>query len=49
MRPGQSLERYLAFRAPKGTGKPLTFAIRDLWLGGTSFDLAFPFEAYPGQ
>jgi hypothetical protein len=49
VRPGQTLERYLAFRAPEETGKPMMFSVEDLWLGGTSFDLMFPFEAYPGK
>ena len=49
VRPGQTLERYLAFRAPKEMGKPFMLSIQDLWFGGTSFDLMFPFEAYPGK
>jgi hypothetical protein len=49
VRPGQELERYLTFHAPEEADKPLMLAIEDLWLGGTSFDLRFPFEAYPGK
>jgi hypothetical protein len=49
VRPGQTLERYLTFRAPEESGKPMVFVIEDLWLGGTSFELTFPFEAYPGK
>jgi hypothetical protein len=49
VRPGQSLERYLVFRAPEQTGKQLTLSIEDLWLGSTSHTLTFGFEAFPGK
>lgn len=42
-------ERLLVFPAPEETGKELTLAIDDLWLGSASFDLRFPFEVYPGK
>lgn len=49
VRPGQALERYLVFRAPKETTKQLVLAVDDLWLGSKSFDLKFTFEAFPGK
>ena len=49
IRPGQSIERYLVFRAPEEPTKKVMLVIDDLWLGSTSFTLEFPFEAFPGK
>lgn len=49
VRAGQDLERYLVFRAPREAAKTAILAIDDLWLGPTSFDLKFVFEAFPGK
>ena len=47
---GGALERYLVFPAPaKPPKKQLELQLDDLWLGASSFDLRFPFEAYPGK
>jgi hypothetical protein len=46
--PGQTIERYLAFRAPE-EAKLVTLELDDLWLGSKSFTLHFPFEAFPGK
>jgi hypothetical protein len=46
---GGTLERYLVFPAPaEPPKKQLVLQLDDLWLGPSSFDLRFPFEAYPG-
>jgi hypothetical protein len=46
---GGTLERYLVFPAPQEhPRKELALQLDDLWLGPSSFDLRFPFEAYPG-
>jgi hypothetical protein len=46
---GGTLERYLVFPAPEDAPKKqLVLQLDDLWLGPTSVDLRFPFEAYPG-
>jgi len=48
VRPGETLERYLVFPAPEEAPKVMTLTLDELWLGSTSFDLRFGFEAYPG-
>jgi len=45
---GGTLERYLVFRSPKEARKEILLRLDDLWLGSSSFDLVFPFEAFPG-
>ena len=50
IRPGQSLERYLVFRAPAEPAKEqFGLTIDDLWLDAKSFDLKFVFESFPGK
>lgn len=49
VRPAQSLERFLAFRAPAEKVKVLTLTLDELWLGAESFNLRFDFEAFPVQ
>lgn len=49
VRPGRELERYLVFASPAEAGKRFSLAIEDLWLGSTSHDLTFDFEAFPGK
>lgn len=48
LRPGESLERFLVFPSPE-EAKPLTLTLEEIWLGAESFDLQFPFEAFPGR
>lgn len=49
VRPGQSLERYLVFRSPETSKKPIVLELDDLWLDTKSFDLHFVFEAFAGK
>ena len=50
IRPGQTLERYLVFRAPQEPAKEqFALTIDDLWLDAKSFDLTFIFESFPGK
>lgn len=49
VRAGESLERLLVFAAPEESKKEMTLALDDLWIGPTSFDARFAFEAYPGK
>lgn len=49
VRPGGTLERYLVFKAPPEPAKLYHLVIEDLWLGSTSHDLRFGFEAFPGK
>jgi len=49
IRPGQSLERYLVFPAPKDAIKQIALELDDLWLDTKSFGIYFGFEAFPGK
>ncbi len=49
VRPGQSLERYLVFRSPGETIKPMVLELNDLWLDTKSFRVDFVFEPFPGK
>jgi hypothetical protein len=50
VRPGQTLERYLVFRAPAEPAKEqFALTLEDLWLDAKSFDLTFVFESFPGK
>lgn len=49
IRSGQTLERYLVFRAPEEAAKRIAITIDDLWLDTKSFDLHFVFETFPGK
>ena len=49
LRPGQEIERYLAFRSPKELASRFVLEIADLWLDAKAFDLYFTFEAFPGK
>jgi len=49
VRPGQSLERYLVFRAPAVAPKQLVLELDDLWLGSTSLTPHFTLEPFPAK
>jgi len=49
IRAGQTLERYLVFRAPEGAITQIVLELDDLWLDTKSFGLNFVFETFPGK
>lgn len=49
VRAGETLERLLVFATPEQMKREVGLALDDLWAGSTSYDLRFPFEAYPGK
>jgi hypothetical protein len=47
--PGESREKYLVFPRPEGDLKTLKLVLDNIYLGTTSAELSFLFEAFPGD